>query len=173
MPVAIDPTSRIEYILEAEQGKEDAAVFYLQAPTSSKKARIKGKFISLIRASRTDPTEDAGNGEDLPIEVAIEYALIVLEEVLVGWDNFFDSEGRKVPFKTVNKRANIDRLSMEDQEELGAEAQKLMGFGTEEAKNSDGLSTSPDSPTSSNAGTTATTGGTVPKKKKATSPSGK
>ncbi len=133
MPVAIDPEERVEYILEAEREKEKHTTFFLLPPTSSKKNRIKGRFINLLQQHGVGVNEIQDN--ELPFEVAIEYSLIVLEEVLVGWDNFLDAQKRRVPFKSVNLRANIDRLTPEDQEELAAEAQRLSGLTEEESKN--------------------------------------
>jgi len=172
MPVAVDPKEEITYILEAERTKETPTRFFLKAPSSSKQNRMKAKFFHLLNQHNVNPIDYKGREDEMPYALAVDYGLVVLEEVLVGWDDFFDAQGRKVPFKTVNLRANIDRLEPDDQEELAAAAQKLTQVTGDEAKNSDGLSSSEDSPKTTSAETAVKAGTTAVQKTKAPSPSG-
>jgi hypothetical protein len=130
MPVALTPNETWPYVLEAERKKpkEDQTVFQLKAKSGALRAHIKNIRFSIGFGSADNET---------------------LLHCLGGWENFKDSSGNPIKFKTqivedetLCAETNLDYLSEDDCMELVRAINKHDKITEEEAKNSDSGDTS-------------------------------
>ena len=117
MPIAIDTSRPFDYVLKCDRTAERPTVFQLARMSVAVRAPLQDGLVVVDNAAKTSRV-NSGTTE-----------LQTLRLGLLGWSDFYDAEGRPVPFETnagmrtrggraMVTDACLDRLSNEHQKEL-------------------------------------------------------
>lgn len=96
MPIAIDPETRIPFVLESDQGKENPPTFFLR-PLTVREFRKADAIDADIRAANAEPNGD-------PVTVLMNGVRLGL----VGWENVKDIKGNVIPYAAESLEDVVD-----------------------------------------------------------------